>query len=213
MKKRNTEIHLKKQVDEFGNPIFEVFNIDLNQPIDQYLLKPDVNFHNLADRQLMINLLQRKKKGLLEINFIRKALESTEFFSKGEHKNMLKGVPPKILAQCLKLKFVKKRYVIFNQGEIGDTYYIILDGEVYTLIRKPQIELQKQIEATKNQKKIIKQNNNYNSLDLKKEQLRQKLLSTKFFERVKVYFQQEGGKIKTQFSSLLRKTALGIKNL
>lgn len=72
----------------------------------------------------------------LESSFIIKACMGLEIFKDYKEKIMDNVKMQQLLIKEIKLEQYKKRSTIFNFGELGTKYYIILKGEVMLLMPK-----------------------------------------------------------------------------
>lgn len=73
-----------------------------------------------------------------EVLLLEKSLKSVKFLQ--ELKQQMNEIVLEQLHYKLKYEFVPKRRVVFNLGEMGKKFYIILKGSVYILLKKVGLE-------------------------------------------------------------------------
>ncbi|CAD8065777.1 unnamed protein product [Paramecium primaurelia] len=128
--------------------------------VQEVLKKSDTDFEDDEDLKNIVTLLQKdpNQRTQLDVDKIRLSFFRFKFFSELEQSmgaEMVQG-----LYKQLGYELQKKRQIIFNIGDIGKKFYIILKGSVWVLVQKkglqegsgPTEEDQKQEEQLKNEK-------------------------------------------------------------
>ena len=129
-----------------------------------------LNWYNNCINEILKNEENQKNKEE-EMNQYLKSLKGFKYLLKNQtivdYKNLLKDI-----SKVIKLKKIRKNELIFQQGEIGDTFYIVLKGHLKVLILKPYQFYMSEEEyilfllksRLNNQTQIIHQCNHLNSL-------------------------------------------------
>lgn len=51
----------------------------------------------------------------------------------------MSAIPLKLIKECLELKFITKYQTIFNLGDPGEHYFIVIKGKIHGLVGGPTI--------------------------------------------------------------------------
>ncbi|CAK85842.1 unnamed protein product (macronuclear) [Paramecium tetraurelia] len=122
--------------------------------------KSDIDLGNKDQLNFIIEILQKDQslKTNQEVDIVRKAFISFKFFQDLEQQMGQEMVSN--LYRQLSYETIKARQVVFNLGDIGKKFYIILSGSVWVLIQKKGLQDDNQIgeEEKKQEEELRKQN-------------------------------------------------------
>ncbi|EAR88762.2 cyclic nucleotide-binding domain protein (macronuclear) [Tetrahymena thermophila SB210] len=97
----------------------------------EILRKKIVDVKQEEDSNMAIYILRKVTRNPLEIQFLKKVIESIPLFQKNP--DLSKNCSNQILMK-ISHSYYKKNQVIFNYGDHGSVFYLILKGSVYCLI-------------------------------------------------------------------------------
>ena len=108
-----------------------------------------------------------------DIILLKKSLESVKFLQ-----TIKEEISDEVLDNLhlkLKYEFVPRRKTVFNLGETGKKFYIILKGAVYILLKKMGLEPSGEEKLNSSPKGINNENSISNEIEKKKEILQKKI--------------------------------------
>ncbi|KAL4453992.1 hypothetical protein ABPG74_003875 [Tetrahymena malaccensis] len=113
-----------------------------NQPMKNYMnfLKKDlVDLTDERDAAVVMQILQKPTKSKNECDFLLKSIQGLHLFQKNKDMLTMKDCNQTLLEK-LRLEYFPARKTIFNYGDFGYTYYIVLQGECDLLIPAPTLD-------------------------------------------------------------------------
>ncbi|EGR31619.1 hypothetical protein IMG5_106010 [Ichthyophthirius multifiliis] len=141
------------------------------QPFKNYqqlLRKEQIDFSNETDQQVLIHILKKQTiKTKNEQNFLMNAIYGLHMFQKNKRMLEIKVCNSKLL-ENLKIQYIPERKVLFNYGDFGFTFYIVIQGELDLLM--PNIIKDESFDS------YPKENNN----NIKQNQSKWQFLKSKF---------------------------------
>ncbi|EDK31573.2 cyclic nucleotide-binding domain protein (macronuclear) [Tetrahymena thermophila SB210] len=146
----------KNQVDQnFMNLTKESINQMVNKRERQQKVQNIniVDINNPEHQEIVIQILKDKNKTIKDITFLKKAISDLPLFQKNPDLLNKHNITQILLNEFSYEKF-SKHQVIFNFGDFGYTYYIVLKGAVYLMIPKLTKDDNRE-EKDKNQKKKV----------------------------------------------------------
>ncbi|EAS02812.2 cyclic nucleotide-binding domain protein (macronuclear) [Tetrahymena thermophila SB210] len=161
---KTDKVALKKQsILIINNPILNINNWD-PQKTKNIIQSKIIDFRERDVSMIAINILTRPVKTKQEKNFLMKGIQGLQLFQ--EYKDIFsEDQMNHQLFKEIQLKCFKKNEVIFNIGDHGSTYFIILLGSVFCLLREatqqqPQGDSYQNENAHSNDPKTISQDIN-----------------------------------------------------
>ncbi|KAL4448757.1 hypothetical protein ABPG74_012846 [Tetrahymena malaccensis] len=128
------KIHKKQSILVINNPSVNINNWD-PQKIKNIIQSKIIDFRERDVSMVAINILTRPVKTKQEKNFLMKGIQGLRLFQ--ENKDIFQEDQMNHqLFKEIQLKCFKKNEVIFNIGDHGSTYFIILLGSVFCLLRE-----------------------------------------------------------------------------
>ncbi|CAK74478.1 unnamed protein product (macronuclear) [Paramecium tetraurelia] len=147
--------------------------------------KSDIDLGNKDQLNQIIEILQKDQsiKTNQEVDITRKAFISLKFFQDLEQQMGQEMVSN--LYRQLSHETIKARQVVFNIGDIGKKFYIILSGSAWVLIQKKGLQDGNQIgeEEKKNEESLRRQNTRKATL-----KHQQSMMKSKKFKKQATFF-------------------------
>ncbi|KRX09898.1 Cyclic nucleotide-binding protein [Pseudocohnilembus persalinus] len=164
--KENQQYNLCKQ--EIRKMSYSFLNDDevKKRELEFLLEEENLDLLNKNVSYMACQILMKNQKSDQEIQFLIKIVKQLNVFKENPH--LLGNISYGLMQRSFKLNFFKKNQVIFNKGEIGDNFYIVLRGKVITLIpsNKQKITTFKEVlngmSMQSNNKKMIFFTNKFN---------------------------------------------------
>ncbi|KRX09454.1 Cyclic nucleotide-binding protein [Pseudocohnilembus persalinus] len=112
---------------------------DQDQQLFYLLEEKGVDLKYKEHSDLAIYILKRIVKKEVEIKYLQKIIEGIELFKQKPQLLEKQKITKKIL-NSIQLEFYEKDQTLFEIGDFGNTYYIVLKGNVNVLIPDPNTE-------------------------------------------------------------------------
>ncbi|KAL4466353.1 hypothetical protein ABPG72_001031 [Tetrahymena utriculariae] len=160
--------------------------------------KGQIDFNSKENRDVLVTAIQKKVKSVTEKAFIISAIREIGVFANHPMIFEEESLVTQLFRE-IKIQRFEMRDTIFNQGDIGDTYYMIIKGQVHCLL--PTSKLQQKVEELlikklkKRKKRVIsKQNQSPQMVDKMLDLTDEEFLQQKFpsFKLVKTFKEWEG---------------------
>ncbi|KAL4456521.1 hypothetical protein ABPG74_000628 [Tetrahymena malaccensis] len=115
-----------QNLSEKEKALYQIFN------------KKEIDLRNSAEANLAIYILRKQIKNNLEMRFLQQVIQNISIFKQNPGMASDSLISSNLFKQ-LKHEFYPRRTVLFNYGDQGDKYYIVLKGSVYCLLPDSQL--------------------------------------------------------------------------
>ncbi|KAL4505385.1 hypothetical protein ABPG72_002447 [Tetrahymena utriculariae] len=115
-----------QNLSEKEKALYQIFN------------KKEIDLRNSAEANLAIYILRKQIKNNLEMRFLQQVIQNISIFKQNPGMVSDQLISSNLFKQ-LKHEFYPRRTVLFNYGDQGDKYYILLKGSVYCLLPDSQL--------------------------------------------------------------------------
>ncbi|EAS00767.3 cyclic nucleotide-binding domain protein (macronuclear) [Tetrahymena thermophila SB210] len=138
-----------------GKGLFSREYINSQTEFLKALLNLQIDLSNQIHAEIAVNLLKKKIKSQLEMQYLSKCLINLDLFK--QNSNILEDQDSlKIIFSEINYVFFPKNSIIFNFGEYGNNYYVLLKGKVYCFIPNQEKKDQLIFQQMENERRAIK---------------------------------------------------------
>ncbi|KAL4499140.1 hypothetical protein ABPG72_017042 [Tetrahymena utriculariae] len=151
------DLHKSKYFDDMlqGKGLFSREYMNSQTEFLKALLNLQLDLSNSIHAEIAVNLLKKKIKSQLEMKYLSKCLMNLDLFK--QNSNILEDQDSlKIIFSEINYVFFPKNSIIFNFGEYGNNYYVLLKGKVYCFIPNQEKKDQLIFQQVENERRAIK---------------------------------------------------------
>ncbi|KAL4449888.1 hypothetical protein ABPG74_015007 [Tetrahymena malaccensis] len=151
------DLHKSKYFDDMlqGRGLFSKEYINSQTEFLKALLNLQIDLSNQIHAEIAVNLLKKKIKSQLEMQYLSKCFMNLDLFK--QNSNILEDQDSlKIIFSEINYVFFPKNSIIFNFGEYGNNYYVLLKGKVYCFIPNQEKKDQLIFQQVENERRAIK---------------------------------------------------------